>query len=1434
MPISPLKNTRRSSGIISPIGGSISREHTPSSFASKDFLAFRSRGRERFTQAKPKSLAPFKRDTVIEKADPNAVPVDFSMSAHLRAQQRQRVFEQEGVTGLEQAKPEDLPDNVFEHLSQGFKRGWHSTVEPARGYLMEVLGDVIDDPVMIGRGKRITDEILADFAKRPELKKPENIKGFLEGGLKDPDAWAQFIGEQASIMASVMGISIATGGTGGYVLMGGIEGAQLNDELIKMGVEEDKARFASGIYGTIASIIENKLGFKPTQGLGAFRSLVIKEIPKLALEGAAQEASQQWLENLTKKFFNEDQKLMEGLAEAAVSGLIGETLFGTTVSSIGTVAESEAVKKATQSQEGFARIPFVAGESGTLEQEARKYKTAEEFVGAQDILYHGTDATFDEFSLESFGQTDEGFLGRGIYLTSDKTFAEEFGSNIKEIYADIKNPLVIDDAFAFGGVNPDKIRIELGLPKSATPSQVRSKLIKDGYDGVIVNEITDDGLNKAIEVVALNTDQIKTKEQLTEIFNQSQQPQTTEADAKLVEDVRETRQPVEVTAKDVAPVRSPIIETAKRETTLLKEKLRTLSRGAKIGAVETKRQIKENQTYLTNVVRKLPLEAKDKAKFISSIKEATTVAKLANEINKIETKSLELQQSAIKRDLIKAINKELKSSKALKTGKKRVGRYDYETNKFFDRLREYNVLNQEQAQVKLDSMPLEEGMSNMDKIETRFLSYKTNGMKSSVSLVDRVLGDIQEMKEVGKDSKDDADFEIRIEEEKKVNTVHKGIQQQKAGRSPLTKKALKMYQRGFTNQYSLINSIAGKEVSSQFSPEVVEDNRDSAAFVLAKQASIEAAEILGLESEIQLGSTLHDLSNKTDKGIQMTDKGGITRSYSKLEIIDIYNSVKNDLLEKRYHELFGKDEVNELLSSLSSVERQLGDMMQRYVQNEREIFNKWSIENTGRDLGTIENYWMTSSEQAIDTVDGMRIQGEIPSSVKERSKSGKLVPIPKNAWNKMSKHLAQAKHVEYVSRYYAEVKRIFSDRKVKAEIESKFGEDIYRDLMGHINLMSLNKVTEQIDAISGAYDRLLNNWVKAKIFSPTVLARQLGSMVNYAEDMNTGTYLKFMSEGVVAPKKTFDYMWKNAPWLEARFNRGYSEALEDAMKDSDSFNLKTDVFTKYVTLGVRTGDVAAIIYGGYPMVKAAMDGGMSKKEAFKLFHEKTLRSQQASVKSSRSLYQNITNPLAKTFLRFKNTLNQYTRKQGDAIIDYANKDISAKQFAKITSIYSIINPALYVMLGYWVTQGFKGLFGKEDEDKDIWSDIMEQMAVHAFQVVPFLDSLSRYVYRRVMDKPTYGQIFSQPLTSDIETAFKKVTKKNVTFEDWFRFASIVQEPLTGLPTEVVGRYFRYATEGGGAAAPAGTSSGIQIKIKPIQAPQIRVNPVRAPQIRLNR
>lgn len=67
---------------------------------------------------------------------------------------------------------------------------------------------------------------------------------------------------------------------------------------------------------------------------------------------------------------------------------------------------------------------MVKGEE-PLMAEARKYKTAEEFINSKEKVYHWTNAKFDKFDLSKiWSQTDEWVRWRWIYFTPNKEMAK--------------------------------------------------------------------------------------------------------------------------------------------------------------------------------------------------------------------------------------------------------------------------------------------------------------------------------------------------------------------------------------------------------------------------------------------------------------------------------------------------------------------------------------------------------------------------------------------------------------------------------------------------------------------------------------------------------------------------------------------------------------------------------------------------------------------------------------------------------------------------------------------------------------------------------------------------------------------------------------------------------------------------------------------------
>lgn len=837
----------------------------------------------------------------------------------------------------------------------------------------------------------------------------------------------------------------------------------------------------------------------------------------------------------------------------------------------------------------------------------------------------------------------------------------------------------------------------------------------------------------------------------------------------------------------------------KRETTLLNERIKAVEQGIREGKLQAREEIKDIQKQFVEMIEESGLSANDKAKFFRFEKNIQTPEQFQKAIPEIISRIQLLKNTGEKKAIEKQIGRELKYTKPVKEGQRRVGRYDYETNKFFEEIRRINNLGQEEAQAELDAMPAE-NLTQMDIIKTRMLFLTTNGMSGSLDLHKQVLEDIQLIKQIGEEAKDEADFVKKLQRHRAVEEISESIDKIKGDKDSIITKIENAYRLGFSNIYSMLNSIAGKEVAEKYDPEPKENNREIAIFEKVNETADRIAEMLGVDNFPAVVSAFQDMAVQE---FEIVDSEGLKTEINKLGLIDIYNSIKNDVIRDRYFNAFGEEQIQELLNNLTPAEEAVADYLQESVQGYREVLNQRSIEITGRDLGEVINYWPATSEYQQNVTDDIRLQGETPSALKARSQSAYVIPIPKDAWLKFLKHVSQSEHVQHLSREYEMLKRIFQDRKIKNQITNKFGEDVYKTLLAQIDNISLNKQTERLDAISEAWGVMVNNWVKAKVaLNPSIFFKQLISVVNYAENMPAGEWSVGFFKGLASPKETFDFMWKNSKgFLEERYNKGYSEALREAIKGASGIEKHKFNWATGLTYLARAGDISAVAYGGYPYVQWQISQGKTVEEAFDAFRRATLKSQQSGLSSGLSQYQNSKNSAWRIYLAFKNTANQYLRKQVDAIISYRNEEIPTDKLAKITLIYSVINPLLYALVGYGITKGWKeigkALFGtkerrRRETDDDLVSSLMIQLAINPFEAVFVLNDISEYVARRVARKNTYG-VISTPVIDDISKAFQKIGKKNPTLMDYFEGSGTFAELGTGLPILTGLRIFKNLT-----------------------------------------
>jgi hypothetical protein len=112
--------------------------------------------------------------------------------------------------------------------------------------------------------------------------------------------------------------------------------------------------------------------------------------------------------------------------------------------------------------------------------------------GTPRVVYHGTSDSVHEFDLDHSGRKDTGWLGTGVYLTTDSQLASSYasmkpgraGPNIMPVYVRMENP--------YHATLQDKLRIKdieeqdgKQAGRQAADEWTR-ELKRQGYDGVIL------------------------------------------------------------------------------------------------------------------------------------------------------------------------------------------------------------------------------------------------------------------------------------------------------------------------------------------------------------------------------------------------------------------------------------------------------------------------------------------------------------------------------------------------------------------------------------------------------------------------------------------------------------------------------------------------------------------------------------------------------------------------------------------------------------------------------------------------------------------------------------------------------------------------------------------------------------------------------------
>ena len=774
------------------------------------------------------------------------------------------------------------------------------------------------------------------------------------------------------------------------------------------------------------------------------------------------------------------------------------------------------------------------------------------------------------------------------------------------------------------------------------------------------------------------------------------------------------------------------------------------------------------------------LQAEDKARLTANILDVQGVDMLMGRIDSIMDIAKTMEDVNYRRNLQREIHKELQGTKNQKKGARVVGKYDYRTNKIFEKLREYDKLTPEKANdLRLDMQKLmsaeDNGLGFREKLFNKFLSYKANGMiYADTDLMKEIYDEIVRIKLAGKTAKNEIDLEEKLDQTKEVERLVKIIESKGKEKANVF---LKGYITGFSNLESALNALFNKKVAQEYGAEILyaETQADVMQYEIKDKFEKEVAKIYELpqwdwDRQIikYLGEKFEfdEIRRKYDpETFELIKSKTVKKEMTKMDLILAYMWSMNETLNRRLINMFGEAQLDAMFDELSLQDVKLAELMLRTAQSTYPMANKAYIKKYGLDLPKVNAYFPSKVERGteIDLFNDYSSKTLNNAFTKTRTTS-ELVPMEfSNPVQILYNHIdGVAKFVNMVE-HLDKANAVLNNKEfLKPVIIEKFGEGAYKTLT-QILLNTTYKTQSQVyNGIQKIFDYVSSNWIVANISTrPIVALKQLLSANNYATEMPVGDWAKGFMNSILDYKNSIDYMMK-IPYVKARLGASMQNEFLKRYIENSAF-ARTKKLKDFLAMNVKLGDAGSLIFGGKPYIDYLISQGVSESEAIKQFVLQTNRTQQSSAVSSLSNFQVWASrqPIGSVLTAYRNAQQQYVRKCGDAIVAYANGDIDLKQCAKTVFHYMFLQPYMFNL----ATSGSLIIWATSGDDEEFWADTKLSLFNLCMDSVGLLSETYNYVLRLLVENENYRPM-NTPLWGDIQREIGRIAKEDAELDDF--------------------------------------------------------------------
>lgn len=758
--------------------------------------------------------------------------------------------------------------------------------------------------------------------------------------------------------------------------------------------------------------------------------------------------------------------------------------------------------------------------------------------------------------------------------------------------------------------------------------------------------------------------------------------------------------------------------------------IRDINKSFREGRSLAKKNVTEAQNFITTVIDQSALAPADKAKFIRTIKNIKDAKGLTKKLPKIQSRISNLVEAASRRQLKADIKSALSKTKPKKQSGKPVGKFDAESQKILDRLRNASKLSVDDAkdllntrnQISSELAKVGQFPSYEDALETAVLSSVADSDNAKVSDLQNLKSDIEQLIAEGKTSRQNALIAKKAEADEirsgidELITQGRNLQLIDKSFSELTGEKLFSFHSSFMNYdwNDILDIILPpSKQDPKLKASIVESMKTTK--LVQKEKGIvrrqrdafidEAKKAFGFSKEGDLTEKFYQDSQKKVIGNFYDANGKEVRlRFSKAEARKFWMELQDESLAEDIRSpermAYTPEMINAIITTLDNKDIAFAKaQLKLYEEFFPEIDKVYSRIN-GTSLISIDNYSPTSRETDKDLAAGTNeFLQEMFARQAASSKSFISRVNNTSALRQRSdvevyqKHITEMAHFIAMAEKIQQIQQIFGEKNLRKNIDAAYGQGMLELIDETIDSMAKNGAIK-----SNAFDRVVNGlnrtFALSKLGGKIALApKQLTSTIAYWEDMSAKDFVEGIVDFTKNPKKAIEILNQS----ELVRARGIPEVdlarlgkTTEAQEKFGQLFRKTRRIQDLLLLPTKFGDKGAILVGGWAYYRSQIKKGKTHQQAIDAFEEITARTQQSTDIDRLGRFQR-GNALTRGLIMFLTSPNTFLKQEVKAIRQFKRGEISGKDFGKKIFLYHFALPALFQFVVNFFT------FDEEDQ-----------------------------------------------------------------------------------------------------------------------------------------